>query len=324
MKTLKWFSRAGGFALAGVLFLVPAARASRMAVPGTINYVEGQVTLNGNPVGTHQSGELTMEAGQTLSTAKGKAEVLLSPGAYLRLGDNSQVQMIDSGLADPRVEVLAGEAMLEVDAKPKLAGLDVMVRGADASVLKEGLYRFDAGEGRIAVIDGKVRVSDLGNTKEFGKGREVALNGAAPLKTVGFNLKTEDELYRWSDVRASYEAEVNAASAQNVYVSGGWGMGYGPGWFWNPYFDTYAWLPYDGFFWSPFGYPFFSPGYAIYVPRYYGGRTFIGPGRGVLPARAAVPAAGFRSGIPSGGFRSFAGSGFHGSAGGGFHGGGRR
>jgi hypothetical protein len=314
-----WMSLLG---LAGVSLIVPTAQAARMAIPGTVNYVEGQVSLNGSDVGARQSGDLAVESGQILSTGQGKAEVLLSPGAYLRVGSNSEIQMLGTGLTDPRVEVVAGEAMLEVDAKPKMAGLDVMVRGADASILTAGLYKFDAGEGQVAVIDGKLRVTQNGQAKEFGKGKEVALNGGALLKPVGFDRKAEDELYRWSDVRSGYEAEVNAASAQNVYINGGWGMGYGPGWFWNPYFDTFAWLPGDGFFMSPFGYPFFSPGYAIYVPRYYGGGTFLPRPRGVLAGRP-VGAPGFRSGIPSarvaGG--GFAGRGF---AGGGFHGGGRR
>lgn len=323
MKKQRWLSWAAAAGLAGVLFLVPAAQAARMAVPGTINYVEGQVSLNGNPIGTNQSGQLTMQNGQMVSTGQGKAEILLSPGAFLRVGNNSQVQMINSGLANPRVEVVAGEAMLEVDAKPKMAALDVMVRGADASILKEGLYKFDAGEGVVGVIDGKVAVTDNGQTKDFGKGKEVALNGGGVLKTVSFDPKAEDELYRWSDVRASYEAEANAASAQNIYVNGGWGMGYGPGWFWNPYFDTFAWMPYDGFFWSPFGYPFFSPAYAVYVPRFYGGHSFAAGARPAFTGRAGVATPNFRASVPAAHFAGggFAGGGFHG---GGFHGGGGR
>lgn len=320
MKIQSWFRWAGGLGLAGALSIIPA-QAARMATPGTLNYVEGQVTLSGNPVNPEQGGQIGLSNGQTLSTAQGKAEILLSPGAYLRVGSNSEVQMLNTGLADPRVQVVAGEAMLEVDAKPKMAALDVMERGADASILKEGLYKFDAGEGIVGVIDGKLSVTANGQTKEFGKGKEIALNNSAELKTVSFDRKAEDDLYRWSDVRASYQAEVNAASAQTVYVNGGWGMGYGPGWFWNPYFASYAWLPGDGFFMSPFGYPFFSPGYAVYVPRYYGGRSFVPVARGVAAPHAF---AGRAAGVPSPGFRAaapvahFSGGGF---AGGGAHGG---
>ncbi len=327
MKTQMWLRWAGGLGLAGASILVPAAQAARMAVPGTVNYVEGQVSLNGNALGTHQSGDMAMQADQELSTGNGKAEILLSPGAYLRVGSNSDIRMINAGLADPRVEVVKGEAMLEVDAKPKMAALNVMERGADASILKEGLYKFDADEGKVEVIDGKLSVMDNGQSKEFGKGKEVTLNGGA-LQTASFDRKAEDELYRWSDVRASYEAEANAASAQTVYVNGGWGMGYGPGWFWNPYFSTYAWLPGDGYFMSPFGYPFFSPSYVIYAPRFYGGGHFVpGTRASVITPRAftgrtgVISSPGFRASVPTAHFAAAGGGGFRG---GGFHGGGGR
>lgn len=300
---LKWAAGPGlSAAIAiGILLVALPAQAARMAVPGTINYVEGDVILNGNHIGAHQNGDVALRNGQVLDTAQGKAEVLLSPGAYLRVGSNSEIRMIAAELSDPRVEVVRGEAIVEVDYKPKLAGLDVMERGADTGILKAGLYSFDAQEGRVAVIDGKVKVIQDDQSKEFGKGKEVMLNGE-PLKTVSFNRKAEDNLYRWSDIRSSYLAEASAESARTVYVDGGWGVGFGPGWFWNPWFSTWAWLPVDGYYFSPFGYPFYSPRYVAFAPRFYAGagRGFVGRGpvgrgfigRGVSGVRAPGIAAG--------------------------------
>jgi hypothetical protein len=175
------------------------------------------------------------------------------------------------------VEVVHGEAMVEVDFKPKAAGMDVTMRGADTKLLKEGLYKFDAERGSVEVIDGKASVAENGKSKKFGKGKELMLADAS-LKPVNFDTKNEDELYRWSSVRDSYLAQANYSTAENMYVEGGWGPDFGLGWAWNPYYGTYAWLPGDGFFWSPFGYPFFSPGYVIYAPRIraYGNGGFHG------------------------------------------------
>jgi hypothetical protein len=320
MKTNWWLS----FALVPALVIIPAAQAApRTAVPGTVNYIEGQVSIDGNPMPTQQDGTAALSANQTLSVGTGKAEVLLSPGTFVRVGNNSEIRMVSPTLANGSFEVVRGEAMVEVDYKPKLARLDVMERGADTSLLKEGLYKFDADEGRVEVIDGKVAVNDNGQNKEIGKGKEFVLTGAA-FKPVSFDRKSEDDLYRWSDVRASYLAEANEASARTVYVDGGWGwgpgwgMGWGPGWFWNPYFATYSWLPGDGYFWSPFGYPFFSPGYVRYAPTiraYYpsGAHAAVPAGRGTLGARAgAVPSAGFRS---MAGAAHFSGGGMRGGGG---------
>ena len=176
-------------------------------------------------------------------------------------------------------------------------------KGADTTLLKEGLYRFNADQGSVAVFDGKAAVKANDRTREFGKGHEVML-ADAKLKARGFDTRNADELYRWSSARAGYLAEANEGSARMVYAAGGWGpYGYGPGWAWNPYFATWAWLPYDGYYWSPFGYPFFSSGFVMYAPYYGFGRGFYG-GRGFYPGRAGIAAApAFRGG-------GFAGGGF--------------
>ena len=64
---------------------------SNSAVPGTLNYVEGQVYINGQPVDHNSIGKTTVEVGQSLRTEVGKAEILLTPGVFLREGDNSSL-----------------------------------------------------------------------------------------------------------------------------------------------------------------------------------------------------------------------------------------
>jgi hypothetical protein len=314
----QWFARSATLlGLAAMVCFIPGAWAARTAVPGTVNYVEGQVSINGKSLDTKQIGEAALASDQTLETSSGKAEVLLSPGVFVRVGSNSELRMISPELVNPRVELMRGEAMVEVDQKPKDATIAILERGAEASLLKQGLYRFDSDEGRIGVIDGKVRVTDNGASKEFGKGKEVVLNGG-PLKPVSFDRNAQDDLYRWSSVRSGYLAEANAATARNVYL--GYAPNWGTGWYWNPYFSAWSWLPGDGFFYSPFGYPFFSPGYVIYAP--YRGGFVRGPvvrNRGV---RGGFPRGGIRPGFaPRGGLTShgFASRGFH--AGGHFAGG---
>jgi hypothetical protein len=292
-------------ALIGVPSLVLGAGSVRTALPGTVNYVEGQVSIEGRVLSTKQDGNTLVEPNQTLSTGTGKAEMLLSPGVFVRTGDNSQIRMLSSGLVNPEIEVLRGEAMVEVDRKPKEARVDVLEHGATASILKEGLYAFRADDGRIQVIDGKVKVTENGNSKEFGKGKEVVVNGE-PLKTASFDRKAEDDLYRWSNVRSDYLAEANASTARNIYM--GYDPFWGAGWYWNPYFASWSWLPGNGFFYSPFGYPFFSPGYIAYAPVYgrFGYRAgFVRPAyraRGFAAVPRGAGAGRFTGGGLRGGF----------------------
>jgi len=139
-----------------------------------------------------------------------------------------------------------------------------------------------------------------------------------------------------------YEAEANVDGARILYANycgGGpyWGGG---GWYSDPWFSAYTFMPGGGIFYGPFGWGFYSPGLVFRAP-FFGGHFYHtfnaadvrawGPGQhyatssayahGVYTGGGAARGA-FHSGpaIASGGMRGgFSGGGFHG---GGFHGGG--
>jgi hypothetical protein len=284
--------------LIGATCVILSAQTGRTASPGTVNYIEGQVSIDGRAVAKNQYGYSQLESNHVLSTQTGKAEILLSPGVFLRVGNNSEIRMVSPGLVAPQVEVIRGEAMVEADWVPKDAQISVLEHGAQASIRKAGLYRFDSDHSKIEVIDGNLQVTENDQTKEFGRGREVTLSDAK-LKPVSFDRKAEDDLYRWSSVRDSYLAEANVSTAQSA--SAGYGPYWGAGWYWNPYFAFWSWLPGDGYFFSPFGYPFFSPGYVGYAGFYRGGFGY----RGGLGYRGGVAAFAPRAGgfAGGGGFR---------------------
>src|SRR5205807_2731195 len=73
------------------------------AVPGTVNYIEGSVSVNGATVSTGQAGQASLQQDQTLTTGDGKAEVLMSPGIFLRVGGNSEIRMVSPKLVNPQV-----------------------------------------------------------------------------------------------------------------------------------------------------------------------------------------------------------------------------
>ncbi len=83
--------------------------------PGTLNYVEGSVHLDGRLLTNRNVANDEMRAGQELTTGAGKAEILLTPGIFLRVDSNSAVKMISPDLAETQVELLRGRAGVEVD-----------------------------------------------------------------------------------------------------------------------------------------------------------------------------------------------------------------
>lgn len=303
----------------GLAVLAVPAWSANPAHPGTINYVEGQVGLNGQPLSSKSVGSVELDAGQVLETGKGKAEILLTPGVFLRVGDGSAVRLDSTGLMDTRVAVLHGQAMVEVTQLYKENNIRVNDSGATATLIKRGLYEFDPN--RVAVFDGEAKVTQGDQEVTLKKGKELPLTNA-PLKAVKFDRNVHDELYAWSNVRSEYLSEAAASSARTYVVNGGgW---YGGGWYWNPWFSMYSFLPGDGFLYSPFGWGFYSPAYAFYAPVYgyrgggfHGGRVITGIHPAPLGGRSI---SGFRATPSMGLSRGFSGGGFSG----GFHGGSRR
>ncbi len=273
-----------------------------MASPGMVNYIEGQVLVDDRPL--RSSGPVVMQPGQTLSTANGFAEILLTPGAFLRVGPHSQIRLINSGLAVTKAQLDRGTAMVEVDQFIKSTNLAIVVKGATAQINKQGLYDFDADQQAIRVLDGKLTVAEAVGSKSIGKDNQLLIANEKPLKAISFNpqIVKAEPLYVWSEARSQSESQANVALAQNFAAYGGW---FGPGWYWDPYWSFYSYLPGDGFLYSPFGWGFFSPGFV----GYYGGGFRYGH-FGHYAGYGHVA-----------GVNGVYGAGFHG---GGFHGGGRR
>src|ERR1022692_1271909 len=98
-----------------VAFGVTAAFAQSVisAHSGLIHYAEGRVLLDGRPVEVSLTAFPEVKQGMELRTEDGRAEVLLNPGVFLRLAENSSIRMVNNKLSDSRVEFLSGSAVIE-------------------------------------------------------------------------------------------------------------------------------------------------------------------------------------------------------------------
>src|ERR1700678_715780 len=85
------------------------------ARPGTLNYVEGQASIDGRQISPSSVGRTELQPGQYLATANGKVELLLTPGIFLRLDNNSMVKMIQPDLTHTEVSLEQGHALVEAD-----------------------------------------------------------------------------------------------------------------------------------------------------------------------------------------------------------------
>jgi len=324
---LSWWKAIGGFVLAAMLS-VPAW-AANTALPGTLNYVEGQANVGAQTLNAKSIGSVYLQPGAKLDTQSGKAEVLLTPGVFLRVGQNSAAQLVSSSLTNTEARLDKGQAFVEVDDIHKDNLLRIASDGATTQLLKNGLYGFDADNGQVRVFKGEALVQQGDQNVKVKGGRELDLNASGKLKAQKFDKKSyeQSDLYRFSDLRSQYLAEANTDAAR-IYYSGGPGW-YGPGWYWDPFFTSYTWIPGAGVLYSPFGWGYYSPAYAYAAPIYYyrGYHPYrYGYWHGHPIAPAGVPHATLapRVGMPHPGtrFRGPATGGHFGVMGGGFHGGG--
>ncbi len=275
------------------------------AVPGTLNYVEGQASIDGRAVSRKSAHATRLADNQVLDTADGNAELLLTPGVFFRLGHNSEARMVSNGLADTRVELTKGQAMLEVDELYKENNLDIIDNGVSTHIAKKGLYEFDTDPPAVKVLDGQARVYDHGREIKVKGSHEIML-AAGSLKPAKFEKDAAEQapLYRWSKLRSDYESQANVDVAQTIFVNGGgW---YGPGWYWDPFWSSYAFLPGAGYLINPFGWGFYSPGWVGAYPVIVPGPVVV-PGRRFHRETVMRPHVEMRAHSPGGGFHGLHG-----------------
>lgn len=258
------------------------------AVPGTLNYVEGTVLVDGQPVTQKSVGSVTLLPGQEISTENGRAEVLLTPGVFFRIGDNSEAKMVSPELTNTVVELDRGRAAIEVDQIYKENNLHVIANQIPVQLVKPGFYEFDASNNSVMVFKGEAAA--LRPNEKFvaiKSGHELNLSDTATLKAVKFNTKAQEQsgLYRWSSLRSDYLSQANQQIAAN------YGEGYAPGWYRDPYMIGYTFIGPSPFY-SPFGWGFYPLGWAGaygwgypgwgypgwgFGGGYYGGTRWVGP-----------------------------------------------
>src|SRR5216683_567162 len=203
----------------GVFFLAAILSAPAWGAnsggPGTLNYVEGQASIGSQSLDSKSVGSIEVRPGQSLNVESGKAEVLLTPGAFLRLGDHSSMQMISAGLLNTEVKLEKGRATVEIAEIHPQNSLRVLEDGVSIQPAKTGFYAFDADQGQLRVFEGMAVVQEGGRRVEVKGGRELNLNANGSLHTHKFDKdKYQDDLIAWSRLRSSYLAEANVDAAR--------------------------------------------------------------------------------------------------------------
>jgi len=261
MRPTRWTGLA-----AGLLFVPSLALAQDIisARAGLVHHSDGRVLLNGKPLVHKATKFQELKENEYLRTEQGRAEILLTPGIFLRLGEDTHVQMLSSKLSDVRLRMLSGAALIEADEVEKSSSVTVITPESEVRLSRAGLYRLDLlkdQEPRLRVFAGEAVVTGRGAEYRLRAKKEIDLAGDFVNRK--FNPEDTDALDRWSKRRANYLAIANVSASRLAYNSG---ASYSvSSWIWNPYFGMYTFLPSRNICWSPYGYGFYSPKAVYYL-----------------------------------------------------------
>lgn len=266
---------------------------------GLINFFEGMVFVDGQPLTKKFGSYDRLKTGSNLVTQSGRAEVLLTPNTYLRVGEDSSIRMVLDNLSDTQVELLAGSAILDSEAATDANFVKIIFKDSTIQALKKGRYRIDADPPQLRVYEGEAEVLRNGGSTTLEASQLMPLDGAPVVRR--FTDGADGLLDIWSDERQSLIAS-NLLNSQDItdplLDSGGT----------DPAGDYLAALgPYAGYIplatvppvmggyygygsvgYSPFAYPTYGYGYSAFGsslvfpydairPRYSGPLSIYGP-----------------------------------------------
>jgi len=207
---------------------------------GLVNYVEGPANV---------SLQQQVLAGAPIQTGPaGHVEILLNPGSFLRLDENSEVVLDSVELTRIAVRVVSGTVLIESAELDKGTSIHVTTGNLSTRIVSTGVYRFSGDT--ASVIDGKLETAD--SSIKLKKGQEVTATGNGYEKTRLTANAGSSELDRWSEGRSSKLASANAMayrerSSGSFYSYGGFPycilFANRAGWIYSSFLSGFTFIP---------------------------------------------------------------------------------
>lgn len=249
---------------------------------GIVYFFEGSVYLGDQMLQPHPGKFSSVPPGAELRTAEGRAEVLLTPGVFVRIGARSAIRMVANELSDTRVELLAGSALVDSAELNSGTSVTLIYKNWSVRFLKQGVYRIDTDPPRLSILQGQAQVS-AGTDKDVTVGRGMNLPFASVLVPQPSTDWPRDALSAWAEGRQqsisaddAIAANIQDPASLNASDSG---------------LDSFTYFPMLGL--SSFttllssSVDFSQPGFnSIYLPGYTFLPLLFGPpARGLPPTR---------------------------------------
>jgi hypothetical protein len=254
--------------LAAVIALaLPASAQSVISIrSGVIHFFEGAVYLGDQPLESHLGRFPSVPQGAELRTAEGRAEVLLTPGVFLRMGERTAIRMLANDLADTRVEVQTGSVIVDSGEPNPGTSVTLIYKDWRVRLLQKGVYRIDSDPPCLWVRQGQAEVLFGASAQPVTVGHGMSLPLAGVLVPEQSSEPSSDALNAWADGRSESISADNAITAQidedpASQTAGLDGFTYFP-FLGLPSVGLASSYPYSSF-------PVYQPGFSsIYLPGY--------------------------------------------------------
>jgi hypothetical protein len=181
-----------------------------------INFTEGTVLIDDQPLATKAGTFASVPQGSTLRTEQGRAEILLMPGVFLRVDEHSSIRMLSNALDNTRVEFLNGAVILDSnEAKAPRGAVTLIFKGFEIGFLKNGVYRIDSDPAVLETYVGEAEVHAAGlPPKKIDESRQFFF--AIGMDTNKYGDGAIDTFSEWARNRAETIAADNRAAAQST------------------------------------------------------------------------------------------------------------
>jgi len=192
-----------------------------------------------------------VRAGHSVKTGPdGFVEILLRPGSFLRLGENSEATIDDTDLATVKVTIVRGPAVVEAGERiSKDRPITITTGNLTTAIIQTGIYRFE--NGNATVLQGKLVTGDAKLT--YTKGWQIFYkDNYRARKAEKFQVTSLDA---YSQERSGLIAQANLTIASSL--SGSPTYNSFDVWLFSPNLRCYTFIP-GADFRSPYGYRFYT------------------------------------------------------------------
>lgn len=248
---------------------------------GGVNAVTGRtgVHARGSSVWEQLTIKDNLQGGDVVQTGlDGRVEILLNPGSYMRVGGNSEFELVSNSLDNLEVRLVRGTAIVEATgAEDTELQINITTPHAKMAIVQRGLYRLDVVPGdltELIVRKGRVLLTDPETKVKGGKKLIFSGRSFSVAKLTDADKKAFDSLNAWSKERAELVAKANQrmSSRDRSLLRSGfndlWARRFGGRlggfWLYEPAFGCYTFMPFYAGWGSPYGGSYSSSYYKGY------------------------------------------------------------